>query len=96
MHAKRSPTVTLLPMLVLRASPLMLCLATWITTLSWMLVLEPTSMLFTSPRSTAPYQIEELGPIFTLPSTFALGATKTSAALTGITMFFREGRARAA
>ncbi len=41
--------VTLLPIVVGRLLFLGLCLATWMITLSWMLVFSPTFMLCTSP-----------------------------------------------
>ena len=44
-----SPMVTLLPIVVGRLLFLGLCLATWMITLSWMLVFSPTFMLCTSP-----------------------------------------------
>lgn len=43
------PTVTLSPMIVGNTFPLILDLATWTRELSWMLVPDPTLMLFTSP-----------------------------------------------
>ena len=47
-----SPMVTLLPIKVGRLLFLGLCLATWMITLSWMLVFSPTLMLCTSPAGT--------------------------------------------
>ena len=46
-----SPMVTLLPIVVGRLLFLGLCLATWMITLSWILVFSPTFMLCTSPAA---------------------------------------------
>ena len=43
-----------------RALPLTLCFATCTIAPSWMFVNAPTLMAFTSPRSTAPYQMDDL------------------------------------
>lgn len=48
-EGERSPMVTLLPMVVGSTLPLMLVLATCTMLPSWMLVMAPTLMLFTSP-----------------------------------------------
>jgi hypothetical protein len=45
--------------------------------------IDPTRILLTSPRMTAPYHTEVLSPILTSPMTEALGAIKESTATTG-------------
>mmetsp|Transcript_18392 Transcript_18392/g.56173 ORF Transcript_18392/g.56173 Transcript_18392/m.56173 type:complete len:200 (+) Transcript_18392:579-1178(+) len=68
------PTVTLAPMCV-GASPWIL--ATCTMERSPMLEFGPMVMLLTSPRTTAPYQIDADSATDTLPSTVAVGATNT-------------------
>ena len=66
--------MTLLPIVVGIDRPPTLVFATCTTALSWMFVSRPMTMPFTSPRNTAPYQMELFSPIVTSPITDALGA----------------------
>ena len=51
---------------------------------SCMFTLLPMVMLFTSPRSTVPYQMEQLSPIVTSPMTAAVSAMKQSLPIAGL------------
>ena len=73
-HSARARTLS--PMVVASDWPAGLFFATWMTALSWMLQDSPTVMLFTSPRSVAPYHTLVRSPSVTSPMTAAFGATK--------------------
>src|SRR5262245_38339568 len=54
------------------------------TVLSWIEVSAPMRMWNTSPRSTAPYQIEARAPMSTSPITAAVSATNTPSPMRGL------------
>ena len=72
------PIVTSSPIAVEKRSRV-----TWMTVRSWMLVRAPIRICSTSPRITQPNQTLDCGPIHTSPITLAVGASQTSAAISG-------------
>src|SRR5690606_16098186 len=71
------PTVVRSPMIAGKPA------SQWTTTLSWMLVSEPTTTRSSSARSTAPNRTTAPSPIVTTPRTVALEATKADGWICG-------------